>query len=170
MAQIDEHALTTAAAFAHVEIPLLRRVITENNKLFANEKKTASRRQIDFSKLIGQTMLEFDAIDLLLHDAYKSAVGKYYSLRRATPPTLYPLRIETSNSMEARIRVSNGVSIVFRALNSKGVLTQREIEYRHHIIHSRKDVRDSDVMSAARKLALAAINAIRKPKRTKKAA
>ena len=170
MAQIDEHALAIAAAFAHVEIPLLRRVIAENNKLFAGEKKTANTQQIDFSKLIASALLEFETIDLLQHNAYKSAVGKYYSLRRTTNPFAYAMYAETCNSTEARIRVSDGMSIVFRTLRSTGVLSLHEIEYRHHVIHTHRDVKDSEVMQVAKKLALKTINAVRKPRRTKKAA
>ncbi len=168
---LDEHALASACVLDNVDPQILSSLVEAVNGLYSKTKQ-GKLPAIEFERLLTEALSNDERIDLLTFGAYKAALGKYYSTKRYSPvsTTSFVMIVESKTPYKARIRVSDGVSLVFMALQQEGKLTKHGVRYCHAVIHTKRDVRDSDVMHKAENLARRAMNSLRKTKRKRRAA
>ncbi len=162
---IDEKILIIAAKEHNVDIDILRSLITSINPKYTELKDAGKVDKNMFHDLWITAIQEEERIDLLTFQSYKEALSKYYHLRKTST-----FVVEYATSAEARILVSEGMSMVFGAIKSEGKLSINDVTHRYNALHPRKDVKDSLVMREAKQLACKAMNAKRKPTRRRKAA
>lgn len=174
MPHVDENAFTSACAHADVNQEVLRSLILNINERYTDMKIRKDDSAKAFYTLLTTTLRDDVRIDLLTFFSYKAALAKYYGTKRhiqALQKKLpYKMDVEKKTSTEARIKVSDGLSLVFRSLRSVGKLIPTDVEYIYHISDTHHDVGEGEMLTKARKRACAAMNTLRKTKKHRKAA
>lgn len=168
----DETRVASVCAECNTDATILLSLIEVINNSYSAVKRGQTKLR-GFEELLTEALRSDNRIDLLSFAAYKTALGKYYSTKRHHPPrtSSFQMKVEQRTSQKARIRVSAGMSMDFKALREHGILTRSSVGYCCTVIHTKRDAHDSDVMGAAEALALAAMNLFRKiPKKKRRRA
>jgi len=172
-AVLDQAKVVSVSAESKVAPAILSSLIQFVNEAYAKIKKGEAQER-DFERLLTEALSYDDRVDLLSFRAYKTALGMYYSTKGRHPEnkTSFVMIVESATPQKARIRVSSGISMEFKALREKEILTRNGVAHTSSVIHTHRDVRDSDVMKAAQALARKAMNSLRKsmPKRKRRRA
>lgn len=162
MVNIIEQAFSEAKKVPGVETPALENVIRIINKKYAAAKRQ-ERTTIDFIEMRDQALEYNDLFDLFTHQAYKSAVGIYYSHVKRLAAQFKPHVTEVC-AKSVTVRTTRKVSITFSTLIEGRQLKFSDLDTgRNRIVHLGKSDRvPESAYVAAKRMALAALNSRRK--------
>lgn len=167
MSHIDTEIFNKVLSECPVEVEsnLFARVILLINERYA--KAVSQDSTADFKSIRNEVLDYCDLWDLLLVDPYKSAIGRYYSLRRAKEEKEgYKIgTIFEADENHVLIAASKNVKILFRSHKPKGKLRFGDIDTGRERFSRAKGlstrVTEDQYLTAKRK-ALAVMNSRRK--------
>ncbi len=161
MPYLDQDIIKNVAkVFPEVEIRELENLIFHINKDYAQAK--CSGELVDFVKIRDSAMEHCGLWDLFTYKLYKTAIGKYYALKRARDERekLIVGTVYKASESEALIAASENVKIMFCSRLPKGRLKYHEIDSGHErFSRTGKNTRVTESEYAcAKRQALAIIN------------
>lgn len=171
MTNIHERAFDCALRDRQINKETLQHLIKTISAEYADKKKRGVY-DIDFEIIVSDALTDIN-VGLFGYEAYKHAIGVYYSEKRRRPkPPKYKMHVIRVDKSAARVQVAPEVCIDFKTHSTLGPLVTEQVYYKCHVLEVDVafDTGDEALIKRAADVARKAINVERRKPKRKRAA